>query len=449
MSKLKRIFDDWKQDKLLGSIVRNTGFMFSSNSISMVLASIQGIIAAIVLGPKDYGSLGLIVTLASNVNRFLSFRMGDLVVKYCGSYIANDEKSKAAAVIKLAGGAEFFTSILAYLLLILIAPLAAKFILKDETTSSWIMIYGIALLANFLTETSTAVLQLANKFRTIALLNLIQNSLTAAWIVILFFTNGNVYQVLMAYLAGKFIFGFGVFITGFAQLSNLLGKKWLLTSIRIIEDKKELFRFAISTNLSGTVNLLIRDSEVLWVGFFWSSLEVGYYKFGLAIINALFMPITPLLGTTYPEINRLITLKLWRPLKNLLRKTTIISFAWTASSALGLAIFGKWLLTLIRNGNYLPSLPVVFILILGYGLANIFFWNRNLLLSFNRPNLPLIIMAFVGLIKTILMLIFVPKFSFLFQAGLLSTYFLISVLLITYFGIREIRKREKLIINFK
>ena len=443
MLKLKRIFDDWKQDKLLGSIIRNTGYMFSSNSISMVLASVQGILAAIVLGPKDYGSLGLIVTLASNVNRFLSFRMGDLVVKYCGSFLAKEEKSKAAAVIKLAGGAEFLTSILAYLLLLLLAPFAAKFILKDNTTSTWIMIYGIALLANFLTETSTAVLQLANKFKIIAILNLLQNSLTAAWIVFLFFTNGSIYQVLMAYLAGKFIFGFGVFITGFAQLSNLLGKKWWLTSIGIIEDKKELFRFAISTNLSGTVNLLIRDSEVLWIGFFWSSLEVGYYKFGLAIINALFMPITPLLATTYPEINRLITLKLWRPLKNLLRKTTIISLAWTSACIVGLILLGKWLLTFIRNGNYLPSLPVVFILIIGYGLANIFFWNRNLLLSFNRPNLPLIIMALVGLIKTIIMLIFVPRFDFLFQAGLLSTYFVVSVLLIAYFGIREIRKREK------
>ena len=155
------------------------------------------------------------------------------------------------------------------------------------------------------------------------------------------------------------------------------------------------------------------------------------------------MPITPLLATTYPEINRLITLKFWRPLKNLLRKTTIISLAWTSACTVGLVLFGKWLLTFIRNGNYLPSLPVVFILIIGYGMANILFWNRNLLLSFNRPNLPLIIMALVGLIKTIIMLIFVPKLDFLFQAGLLSAYFVVSVLLIAYFGIREIRKREK------
>ena len=201
----------------------------------------------------------------------------------------------------------------------------------------------------------------------------------------------------------------------------------------------------ISTNLSGTVNLLIRDSEVLWVGFFWSPLEVGYYKFGLAVMNVLLMPITPLLVTTYPEINRLITIRLWKPLKNLLRKTTLISFSWTASCVIGLVLFGKLILSFIKNGNYLPSLPVVFILLFGYGMANIFFWNRNLLLSLNRPNLPLIIMGIVGLIKTILMIILVPKMNFLFQASLLSGYFVISVLLISLFGLLEINKREKLI----
>ena len=253
------------------------------------------------------------------------------------------------------------------------------------------------------------------------------------------------YQVLLAYLAGKFVFGFGVFISGIIQLPNLIGSNWWRHSILILENKKELIRFAISTNLSGTVNLLIRDSEVLWVGFFWSPLEVGYYKFGLAVMNVLLMPITPLLVTTYPEINRLITLKLWKPLKNLLRKTTLISFTWTASCALGLILFGKWMLSLIKNGTYLPSLPVVFILLFGYGMANIFFWNRNLLLSLNRPNRPLFIMGFVGLIKTILMVIFVPKMNFLFQAGLLSAYFVISVLLISLFGIIEINRKEKIL----
>ena len=65
-------------------------------------------------------------------------------------------------------------------------------------------------------------------------------------------------------------------------------------------------RFPLSTNFSGTINMVARDSEVLWVGYFFSPLEAGYYKTALAIINLVVMPITPFISTTYPEITRAV-----------------------------------------------------------------------------------------------------------------------------------------------
>ena len=403
------------------------------------MTTIQGVLAAIILGPKDYGLLGLIITFASNVNRLLSFRMGELVIKFAGSYLENGEKEKASAVIKFAGIAEIITSITAYLLLLLTAPFAAKYLLKNPELSNWIMIYGVALLANFMTETSTAILQLANKYKSIALFNLIQNILTAIWIIILFFTQGNIFEILTAYLVGKFIFGFGISTAGVLQLNKLIGRHWLSSKFKLIKNKREIIRFAISTNLSGTVNLLIRDSEVLWFGYFWSPEIVGYYKFGLAILNPIMLPINTLISTTYPEINKLISQKLWDPLRKFLKKITLISLLWTGACAVGLAILGELILSWIKDGKFLPSLPITFILLIGYGFANIFFWNRNLLLSFNRPNTPLLVMGVFGIIKIIVMLITVPKFGYLYQAALLSLYFIFSVSANSFLGLRLIR----------
>ncbi|MHB8134142.1 MAG: lipopolysaccharide biosynthesis protein [Anaerolineaceae bacterium] len=420
--------------------MQNSTYLFSSNTVSSGLTTIQGILAAVILGPKDYGILGLIITFASNVNRLLSFRMGELVIKFGGAYLESGEKNKAASVIKLAGYTEIISSIIAYLLLLLTAPLASKFILKNPDLSKWIMIYGVALLANFVTETSTAILQLANKYKTIAAFNLAQNIVTAIWIVVLFIMNGNLFQVLLAYLVGKFIFGFGIFLSGIIQLKSLVGDDWRTQSVNQVENKWEIVKFAFSTNLSGTVNLLIRDSEVLWFGYFWSSEIVGYYKFGLAILNPIMMPINTLITTTYPEINRLISQKLWNPLRNLIKKTTLISLLWTGSCTLGLILLGDWLLSFIKDGKYLPSLPITLVLLIGYGCANILFWNRNLLLAFNRPNTPLFIMGIFGVIKIVVMLVTVPKFGYLYQAGLLSAYFVFSIGLISLLGWMEIPK---------
>lgn len=439
MSKLNKILEGLKQDQLIKRVLTNSSYLFSSNTLSSGLTTIQGVLAAIILGPKDYGLLGLIITFASNVNRLLSFRMGELVIKFAGSYLENGEKEKASAVIKFAGFAEIITSITAYLLLLLTAPFASKYLLKNPELSNWIMIYGVALLANFMTETSTAILQLANKYKSIALFNLIQNIVTAIWIIILFFTQGNLFEILTAYLIGKFVFGFSISIAGILQLNKLIGSHWWSSRFNLIQNKKEIIRFAISTNLSGTVNLLIRDSEVLWFGYFWSAEIVGYYKFGLAILNPIMLPINTLISTTYPEINKLISQKLWNPLRKFLKKITFISLLWTGACAVGLAVFGEWILSWIKDGKFLPSLPITFVLLIGYGFANIFFWNRNLLLSYNRPNTPLVIMGVFGIIKIIIMLITVPKFGYLYQASLLSLYFVFTVSANSFLGLRLIR----------
>ncbi len=444
MKRIKEFYLAFIKDQSLLDVVRNSGYLLSSNTISSLLSSLQGILAAIILGPANYGFLGLIVTFASNVNRLLSFRMGELIIRFAGAFLHQGEKEKAGAIIKSSAIAEFLTSIIAYGLLVLTAPFAARYILKNEELTRWIIIYGVALLANFLTETSTAILQLADRYKTIAIFNFLQNIVTAVWIAVLFFSSGSLIQVLTAYLVGKFIYGFGIFFSSLLSLNSLIGIGWWRSSMKLVENKKELIKFAISTNLSGTVNLLIRDSEVLWMGYFWNAEIVGFYKFGLAIINPIMMPINTLITTTYPEINKFIALRLWIPLKNLLRKVTLFALVWTSGCALGLVLFGPWLLSFIKDGKYLPSLTVTLILLVGYGTANIFFWNRNLLLAFNRPNAPLLIMAGVGLIKTIIMIMFVPQLGYLFQAGLLSAYFVISVGLISFLGWFHICNSDKM-----
>lgn len=443
MTKISNIVRDWAQDKLLGSVIRNTGYLVSSNTIGMVLTSIQGILAAILLGPVEYGKLGMMIMFASSVNRLLSFRMGDLVIKYAGDFLARNEVNKASAVIKLAGLTEIITSVFAYILLVLLSPFAAKLIIKDPLVSKWIILYGIALLANLATETSIAVLQLGNQFKKIAMLNLAQSILTAGWIVVLFVSKGNVFQVLMAYLAGKLVFGLGIFIISINSSPDLLGSKWWQHSLSEVKNKKAMAKFAVSTNLSGTVNLIIRDSEVLWVGYFLSSLEAGYYKFGLAIMNIILMPITPFIQTTFPEINKAIAQRNWGPLKRMIQRTTVIAITWTLACALGLAVLGKWLLSFIKDGAYIPSLPVVFILLIGYGFANIFFWNRNLLLSLGNPNFPLFVTAIIGTLKTIAMFILVPVFGYLVQAGLLSAYFVLSVGITVVKGYSDLKKKMR------
>jgi O-antigen/teichoic acid export membrane protein len=188
---------------------------------------------------------------------------------------------------------------------------------------------------------------------------------------------------------------------------------------------------------------VIRDSELLWVGFFLSPLYAGYYKFSIAVINAIILPVSQFITVTFPQINKRIVTKQWIEIKKLLRSTSFIAFSWILICVAGLLAFGEWFLSFIKDGAYIPALPNIFVLFVGYGFASVFFWNRNLLLSFNLPNVPLVVMTIVGLVKTVLMFVLIPKYGYLMQAGLLSLYFIISIGVMVYLGLKKLSLEEK------
>ena len=164
----------------------------------------------------------------------------------------------------------------------------------DPQSTRYFLIYGLFILGNFASETSGGILQIDNKFKQQAVLNIAQSVLTAGIILAAFFAGGGLMVVLLAYLAGKLVLGIGPFVLALRSADNLAGKGWWKrSSAKLLPPWKELRTFGLTGNLSATINLVVRDSEVLWVAYFLSPIEVGYYKVALAIINVVLMPINP------------------------------------------------------------------------------------------------------------------------------------------------------------
>lgn len=432
-----------REDQLLGRVLKNTSYLFSSSTISMGLALVQGLAAGWLLGPLVYGQLGIIMSFASNMHRLLSFRMPELVVKYAGQYLVEGRKDRAAALIKAAGLTEMVSAAVAYGLLALLAPLAARWFVKDAQTAPWIILYGLALLANLVFETSTAVLQITKKFKPQAAFILIQNVITLVLTAAAILFHGGLLSIILAYLVGKAVSSVGITLAAARELKPLLGPDWLRAPFSLLPERREIVKYAVSTNLSGTVTMLMRDSELIYLGLLLNPAAAGYYKFALSIMNLVLLPINPFIATTFPEITEAAARKTWGALRKLLRRTSLIAAAWTLAFGAGLALLGKWFLHVYSDGQYLPALPVIFILLIGYGTANILFWNRPLLLALGKPNYPLAVTTITGVLKVALTFLLVPLMGVNMQAGLMSAYFVISVGLIVWRGLREVGLRER------
>lgn len=427
MSLLQKLRSNLRDDVLLQRVVRNSGYLFSSNTISAALSVVQGIFVVGLLGGSGYGLLTIIMDFASNTNRLLSFRMSEVVVKFMGEALEKDDKQHAAAIVKGVGLLEMAMSILAYLVLLALSVWGARTLADDASVVSLFRFYGLFLLANLIYETSVGVLQTTNQFKQVARANFYQSIAVTVFILAAFLLKLGILGILTAYLIGKTIVGIMVAASAIRELNHRLGTEWIRIPVRVVRDWKSILRFAFSTNLNGTVNLFARDNIRLYLAWFLSNAQVGYFKLASSLINLVMLPIEPFIWPTYAEITKTIAARQWQATRNLLKQVSTIGGFWTLLAGGGLVALGWWIIPLLYGREMAPAYPGVVILLLGYAFANILNWNRPLLLALGYPAYPLIVAAVLGAMEVVLIILFVPGTSYLVGAGIFSAYLAVSV----------------------
>jgi O-antigen/teichoic acid export membrane protein len=246
----------------------------------------------------------------------------------------------------------------------------------------------------------------------------------------------------MAYLVGKTIASVIVTSSALREVNRLLGSQWLRVRLSRLSDWRSIGRFALSTNLNGTVNLLARDNIPLYIGYFRSQEEVGYFRLAVSILNLVMLPIEPFIWPTYAEITRTVAQRQWDATRKLLKQVSSIAGAWTLAAGGGLVALGWWLIPLIYGADSAPAYPAFIILLFGYGCANILNWNRPLLLALGKPTYPLLVAAVVGVVEVALIFLLVPQSNYLMGAAIFSGYLIVSIGWNVIHGVALIKRKE-------
>lgn len=425
---LDRLISRLLENELLRRIVKNAGYLLSATGLSAAMGVFQSILAGRLLGPANFGILGAITQFTSVTNRFASFRMNELVVRYVGHYQEEGDHKRAAAVFKAASFLEIGGSLLALALIWGLAPLGARFFAQDASLAPWFRIYGGIIFANFIFETASGLLQIFDRFRVMAIATVTQSAITLILIIGIFIAGGDMTAVLIAYMIGKIAYSLSISIAALIEAGKAWGSGWWRTPISLLKtERRSLLTFAFSTNLSSTISLVAKDSEVLWVSAFVGPAQAGYFKVAMAITNLLQLPISPLPKATFPELAREIARKNWANVRYVLKQGSRLAALYSVPVTLGLAIFGQWVLSITYGPEFLPAYPALLILIVGYTFVNIFYWNRVALLSLSRPVFPTVINLVGMVLKVAAIFIFVPQYGYVVFAALLAAYYFFTV----------------------
>lgn len=425
---IQAYFSKLLQSQVIRRLIKNSGYLFSATGISAALSMLQGILTARLLGVANYGLLGSIMLFTSVINKFASFRMAELIIKYIGKHNEERDNQQAAAVFKAASIAEMLASLLAYSLIWLLAPLGAVYLAKDASLANWFRLYGVIVLVNLIAESATGLLQIFDRYRKIALIGVLQSIVSLFFIAIAYLLKGGMQDILLAYIAGKVISAAGLTILAWMEARRQWGAGWWRVSLGVLRPQaRELAYFAVSTNISASLNLVNKDSELLWVSFFRTPLETGYYRLALSLANLIQMPVSPLPQATYPELSREVARKNWPNVSIILRQGSRIAGIYTLAASLLLAFGGGFIIRSFYGQEFLPAYPALVILLIGFFAASVFYWNRIALLALGRPDFPTKVNLTLAGFKLIGILLLVPKFGYLANAGLLAGYYILSV----------------------
>jgi O-antigen/teichoic acid export membrane protein len=433
---LKRLL----QNPLTQRVLRNSGYMLSGNTASAALSMIQSILTARLLGVATFGLLGVITVFASVLNQLTSFRMGEWVINFVGEFSAQGEHRHAAATFKAGAIAEMTSSVLAYGLIILLAPLGARFLAHDPSTAWLFSLYGLMVLANLIAESSGGLLQYFDRFGLLASITVAQGVLTLIMIIAAYLARGGLVAIVLAYLGGKIFWGVAVTLAAFIEAGRQWGGGWWLAPLGLLRRRaRGMLKFGVSTNLTSTLTLITRDSELLWLGALSSPLQVGYYKVARAVINVLLIPVQPLISTTYREVAREIAARQWANVRYLLRSGSMISGAYSIAAAFGLAVLGPYVVRLY-GAEFMPyAYDSLLILLLGVTVVNTLYWNRLILLPLGMPEYPTKVTLVGALGKIALMFGLVPALGALGMAVSLSAFFLGTGSVLAWKTIRRIQ----------
>ncbi len=420
-TQIRRLFTD---NTPIIRMFRNAGWLFGGDAITMGIGAVQGILIARFLGADAYGILGLVITYTLFVNQLVDSRVWETVIKFVTQFREQGESAKATAVIKLSYLIDLSTGTVAFVLVLLTAPLAASLFIKSGDSAPVIRLFALSVLAAIPRDTSTAVLRVNGRFRWLAIQNSSEAILRFAGILLVLLTKGSITQILVVYLVAStlgtlILLGMVYAIRQEAGITRLTA-----VSLRtLLPHRREISSFLLATNLNALLKM-VRNSDILLLGYLFTPAQVGYYRVATSLTSLIRVPVTPLYSASYPELTYLWQIKDINTLKRILKRLVMTTSIIAITATVTIFIFGKWLIAITVSNEYLPALPVTYWLTISNALAIISSYGHALLLAMNKATSSLQALA-VGLMGQIIILVILAPFMGIIAAGIASVIFYI------------------------
>ena len=327
---------------------------------------IATIILAGILGPKEFGLLGMIMLFVSIGNTFIDSGMSTSLLR------TKNVTEKDYATVFMTN---LLMSVVVYTILFFIAPFIAIFY-RQPILEDLIKIYCLGFVINSFRSIHNVKLMKEMEFKKITILNLPGNTISVIVAIWMGYSGFGIWSLVYLFLINQFI----------STILFWIFLKWKPSFDFDFDNYKYHFKFGYKLLLAAQLNTIFENIYNILIGKFYSVKALGFYERAYTFNN---YPVSILSGiilkVSLPSLTSIKgdEVRLQKAYKSIMQMSFLISSCGLAFAAL----LAHQIVKLFLGDQWLALVPLFQVLSISFMFYPIHSLNINILSIFGRSDL--------------------------------------------------------------
>jgi len=415
-------------EESLKTIAKGGAIIFIGMIIGNVIGLFFSILCGRFLGIELYGQYNLALSIISILETIALFGLIGSLPRFIPFHLRKREKDAVKSTIRFSMKFVLCTSLTIGLILFLISPWLATNIFHQSNLGIVLRCLAIGLPFLALTDTLSAIIRGFKEVKYQVIIYQVGNNAVKLTIFILLFLIGyRLFGAIFAYL-GAIIFTF--FVAYYIIRKKIFQDYSDYNKIPI---GNKLLSFTWPLGITAIVSLLISKTDVILIGYYLNTQDVGIYAAALTIASLLNIISTAFAYIFLPVVSGLFGKGEMTVLNSIFKSASKWMFLIVFPMLLYILLFSKEIITLLYGANYSIGYLAFIILAIGTSLGNLTGFTGSILVGSGRTKLNLLCEVVPGLCNVIFNITLIPRFGIIGAAiGNCSAYSIRTILFVAF-----------------
>ncbi|WP_082572868.1 MULTISPECIES: oligosaccharide flippase family protein [unclassified Ensifer] len=407
--KIKKVRSGWHAESTLRGRLKNITHLLTGNFASAFIGLVGFALTARALGPADYGLLALSFAYVRGIERFVSFRSWQPLIKYGALALETGDSERLKALFKLGLLIDLATAFLGWGLAVLIVLLAGPLFGISDEMSRLVLIY-CAVLPLQVTGMPTAVMRLYGRFKILAYGQVAASSLRTLLCIAGVYLGWGLFEFLVLWMASQICGSINRNLWAFREIR----RQGLHDVMRVpLGDIRSRFpgfwSFSFQSNVAPIIQACAFEFDTLLVGYLADPVSAGLYHIAKRVAKIAQQAGEQVQAVLYPDLARAWATQEITEFRKTVNQTGWLLFGFGLFALFTAQLSIEWILRMTAGSEFVAAAPLV---VTQFGAVIMLLCSRTLfsaLLAMGHEKAALQSILLSGILFLVTALMLLPK----------------------------------------